>query len=271
MAIVIGTGIEIQGGIIFGSGVSNPDPDPGPGPDPDPGPEPEVWSTYWYTDFESGSFTKTSGTASTGDSTSGDVYIEVNDGTVDFGEAYEGGYAYFCNSTVNFENRLRILVNSDVFSLYPRFKVEFYFKQTDPGDQLTGSPIMFEMGADPINLFGSPDKNYILMRWLEGVTSIGYDDTGPPGAEVSSPTWADPSVWNKVAIVIDRDAQTSEIRVNDVTVFGPHPTELPWADAQTSPDRVALSLYQLAYAFNGSSQAGYLDNFGLYVQEEEQE
>jgi hypothetical protein len=248
MALSIGPGISFGGGISLSVG------------EPPAPPPPEGWQTYWYTDFNTGTFEKTAGIASTGTSTTGDVWFDQNSGSVSSGDAFEGTHSYFCDSVTTPSNRLRALVNREVVDTYSEFKIEFQFRRTNADS----FPTLLFMGGTPTNTFPAANDLFSL-RWLANATAIGR--TSANGATVvNSPAWATVGNWNKIAAVYNRVNQTGEFVVNDVTVLGPAPMEKGWLNAQTSPNRVAISWFQYAYDAAGDNGiAGYLDNLGLYV------
>jgi hypothetical protein len=221
---------------------------------------PSDWQTYWYTDFSTGTFEKTAGLATTGTETTGDVWFDQNSGTVTSADAFQGTFSYFLDSRTTASNRLRALVNRAVIDSYSEFKIEFQFKRT----AADSFPTLLQLGGTSGIPFPSA-TNVFSLRWLAQTSAFGYSSAGA-FVSATNPAWATVGDWNKIAAVYNNSTQTGQFVVNDVTVLGPALMQRGWANAQTSPNRIALSLFQYAYdASADNGIAGYLDNFGLYV------
>jgi hypothetical protein len=215
---------------------------------------------YWYTNFETGSATKTTGSALTSD-----IQVIDDNGSVLGTQFYEGTKSYYCNS-MNVSNAgLTFVVNPTAFNNTNGFIIDFMAYKV-AGDSF---PTMLGVGLSSRNINPNSqvyNKNYYVLRWLgTNVGSIIAQTTGGDNyIVVNNTSWGSNNKWHKITYYYDNVTKYGTVYVDGVQ----KQTALQERGWNTLPDgNILIGLFNLGTNVESTDNGieAYIDNLGFYT------
>lgn len=215
---------------------------------------------YWYTNFEAGTATKTSGYAS-----STDVQVVDDNGSVLDTQYYQGTKSYYCNSRTDSNAGLTFVVNPTAFNSTNGFIIDFmvYKVAGDTYPTILGVGLSSRVVAVNQQAF---DKNYYSLRWL-GVSNgsiIGQSTDGIVNNIGSNTSWGINNNWYRITYYYNNITKYGTVYVDGVR----KQTALQERGWNTLPDgNILIGLFN--FGTNGESSdngiEAYIDNLGFYT------
>ena len=215
---------------------------------------------YWYTDFEAGTATKTSGYA-----LSTDVQVIDDNGSVVDTQYYQGTKSYYCNSRTDSNAGLTFVVNPTAFNNTNGFIIDFMVYKV-AGDNY---PTMLGVGLSSRDVLVNQQvfgKNYNSLRWLgTNYGSVIAQTTGGVSNIVANNTsWGAVNNWHRITYYYNNVTKYGSVYVDGVG----KQTALQERGWNTLPDgNILIGLFN--YGTNGESSdngiEAYLDNLGFYT------
>ena len=215
---------------------------------------------YWYTNFETGSATKTTGSALTSD-----IRVIDDNGSVLGTQFYQGTKSYYCNSRTNENAGLTFVVNPTAFNNTKGFIIDFMVYKVS-GDNY---PTMLGVGLSSRDVLVNQQlfpKNYYGLRWLgTNYGSVIAQTTGGVSNVVANNTsWGAVNNWHRITYYYNNVTKYGIIYVDGVG----KQTALQERGWNTLPDgNILIGLFN--YGTNGESGdngiEAYIDNLGFYT------